>query len=149
MRFADCDSATPQPTLLKPGCMQQECLWLAVEVFFLPALGLQKDGSLRGALLFMGVSATMIEFDPPIALDVLLERGDAHATVEKGVEVSGRRLLDLDDTEERRTVAILLVRRVAPHARRPDFDPELAAAQIFDASGGECREFGAQPRLAG
>jgi hypothetical protein len=49
MRFADCDSATPQPTLLKPGRMQQECLWLAVEVFFLPALGLQKDGSCCGA----------------------------------------------------------------------------------------------------
>lgn len=46
MCHADCDGATPQPTLLKPGRMQQECLWLAVAVFFLPALGLQKDGVL-------------------------------------------------------------------------------------------------------
>src|SRR4029077_10506339 len=99
MRYADCDSAMPQPTLLKPGRMQQACLWLAVAVFFLPALGLQKDGSwcAHGALLFFRRSAPVIEFDPPVALDVLLERGDANAAVEIVVEILGRRLLHFDD----------------------------------------------------
>ena len=40
MRFAlNCDSQTPQPTLLKPGRLQHVCLWLAVNAFFLPAMG--------------------------------------------------------------------------------------------------------------
>src|SRR5689334_11916077 len=110
MPCADCDSATPQPTLLKPGRMQQECLWLAVAAFFLPALGYKRTGpAAHRAFLFVSPSAPVIEFDPPVALDVLLERSDAHAAVEIGVEVLGRRLLHFDDAKERRPVAVFLV----------------------------------------
>src|SRR5690348_9836171 len=118
-------------------------------VLRLPAMHSCTRADAGGVRPFLYASAPMIEFDPPIAFDVLLERGDAGATVEISVEVPLRRFLDFDDAEQRRPVTILLVGDIAADTGRPDLDPELATAQVFDAPGAKRGEFAAQPPFVG